>query len=253
MGKFEGKVAVVTGAGQSVGFETAKMFVEEGATVIMAGRTLSKVENAAKAIGSEKAIPYKMDVGSEEDWKALVSYIKEKFGEFDYLVNNAAVLYQKTIHDMSLEEFRETERCNMESVFLGMKYCYEVLKKGCYSAIVNVSSVGAFKSGPSAGNDPGYNSTKAGIRNMTKHAAYLYAKDCIKVNSVHPGGINTPMRDEYLKKYPERAAASAAIKPIPPHVSEPEEVAAVILFACDPFIKTMTGSELVIDCGNMTM
>lgn len=250
MERFKDKVVVVTGAGQGLGKVVAKMFADEGAKVILAGRTASKVENAAAEIGGS-AVPFTMDCGVEADWARLVDFIKSSYGELDYLVNNAAIIMQKDILTMTFEEFKETEHCNLDSVFLGMKYCHEVLKKGVYSAIVNISSVGGLKAGPSTGNDAGYNATKAGVRNLTKHAAYVFAPEAIRVNSVHPSGINTQMRKDVIAAHPELEAAASATNPIPPYCSEPEEVASVVLFLCDPASRTMTGSEVVIDCGAM--
>lgn len=250
MERFKDKVVVVTGAGQGLGKIVAKMFADEGAKVILAGRTASKVENAAAEIGGS-AVPFTMDCGVEADWARLVDFIKSCYGELDYLVNNAAIIMQKDILTMTFEEFKETEHCNLDSVFLGMKYCHEVLKKGVYSAIVNISSVGGLKAGPSTGNDAGYNATKAGVRNLTKHAAYVFAPEAIRVNSVHPSGINTQMRKDVIAAHPELEAAAAATNPITPYCSEPEEVASVVLFLCDPASRTMTGSEVVIDCGAM--
>lgn len=250
MERFKDKVVVVTGAGQGLGKVVSKMFADEGAKVILAGRTASKVENAAAEIGGS-AVPFTMDCGVEADWARLVDFIKSSYGELDYLVNNAAIIMQKDILTMTFEEFKETEHCNLDSVFLGMKYCHEVLKKGVYSAIVNISSVGGLKAGPSTGNDAGYNATKAGVRNLTKHAAYVFAPEAIRVNSVHPSGINTQMRKDVIAAHPELEAAAAATNPIPPYCSEPEEVASVVLFLCDPASRTMTGSEVVIDCGAM--
>lgn len=250
MERFKDKVVVVTGAGQGLGKVVAKMFADEGAKVILAGRTASKVENAAAEIGGS-AVPFTMDCGVEADWARLVDFIKSSYGELDYLVNNAAIIMQKDILTMTFEEFKETEHCNLDSVFLGMKYCHEVLKKGVYSAIVNISSVGGLKAGPSTGNDAGYNATKAGVRNLTKHAAYVFAPEAIRVNSVHPSGINTQMRKDVIAAHPELEAAAAATNPIPPYCSEPEEVASVVLFLCDPASRTMTGSKVVIDCGAM--
>ena len=250
MERFKDKVVVVTGAGQGLDKVVAKMFADEGAKVILAGRTASKVENAAAEIGGS-AVPFTMDCGVEADWARLVDFIKSSYGELDYLVNNAAIIMQKDILTMTFEEFKETEHCNLDSVFLGMKYCHEVLKKGVYSAIVNISSVGGLKAGPSTGNDAGYNATKAGVRNLTKHAAYVFAPEAIRVNSVHPSGINTQMRKDVIAAHPELEAAAAATNPIPPYCSEPEEVASVVLFLCDPASRTMTGSEVVIDSGAM--
>ena len=253
MGRFDNKVVAVTGAGQGLGAVVAKKFVEEGATVLMIGRTLSKIENTAKEIGSDKAIPFLMDCGVESEWQRFVTYIKENYGEMDVLVNNAAILMSKDILKMTYEEFKENERVNLDGVFLGMKYCYEVLKKGGTSAIVNVSSTGGLKAGPNAGNDAGYNATKAGVRNLTKHAAYVFGKDGIRVNSVHPAGINTPMMQKHLDEHPELIERLKAIKSLPPYVAEKEDVTAAILFLADSAAKAITGVELPVDNGLMAM
>lgn len=252
MARFEGKVAVVTGAAQGVGYATAQKFIEEGATVVGVGRTASKMEKAASELG-DKFVPYTMNVGSEEDWKGLVSFLKEKFGEIDYLVNNAAIIMQKDILTMTYEEFKLTTNTNLDSVFLGMKLCHEVIKKGCYSAIVNISSVGGIKAGPDTGNDSGYNAAKAGVRNLTKHASFVFAPDKIRVNSVHPGAIATQMLVDYLAAFPETEKNMAANSPLAPHYSEAREVAECVLFLCDPASKPVTGTELVCDCGMMAI
>lgn len=253
MGRFNGKVAVVTGAGQGVGFATAKMFIEEGAKVVLAGRTLSKLEAAVEEIGSENAVPFHMDVGIEYDWVRLVAFIKENYGEMDYLVNNAAICPGPDIFEQNIAGFREIERVNMESVFLGMKYCYDVIKKGVFNAIVNVSSVGSRRSGPNCANDVAYVATKAGVIMLTKHAAIAYGKDCIRVNAVLPGGINSPMRDAYIKTHPEALKGIETRKPLPPYCTEREHIAKAILFCCDPGVPSMTGAEILVDSGQLAM
>ena len=252
MSRFKNKIAIVTGAGQGVGYACAEKFIKEGATVIGVGRTKEKLEKAQKELG-KSYVPFTMDVGSIKDWEKLVAFVKKEYGEIDYLVNNAAVILQKDILSTSYEEFKSTVNTNLDSVFLGMKLCYEVIKKGCYSAIVNVSSIGGIKAGPDTGNDAGYNASKAGVRNLTKHASYVFAKDKIRVNSVHPGAIATDMLVRYLKDNPQIEANLAANNPLAPHYSEASEVAECILFLCDPASKPVTGTELVCDCGNLSI
>ncbi len=252
MGRFEGKIAVVTGAGQGVGLACAKKFVAEGATVVGVGRTEAKLLKAAEEIGGEY-IPYTMNVGSEEDWIRFIRFLRDKFGTIDILVNNAAIIMQKDILTMTYEEYKTTINTNLDSVFLGMKLGYEVIKKDNYSAIVNISSVGGLKAGPDTGNDAGYNAAKAGVRNLTKHASYVFAKDKIRVNSVHPGAIATQMLVDYLAAYPEIEKTMAVNSPLPPHYSTADEIAECVLFLSDPASKPVTGSELVCDCGMMAI
>ena len=104
------------------------------------------------------------------------------------------------------------QNCDLDSVFLGIQYCYEVIKKDVYSAIVNVSSIGGLKSGPDTENDAGYNATKASVTNLTHHAAGVFAKDCIRINSVHPRAIKTQMLVDYLKMFPNAMEATAILQ-----------------------------------------
>jgi len=253
MGKFDGKIVVVTGAGQGLGFSISEKFVKEGAKVILTGRTMKKLEDAAAKIGSPNAVPFHMDCSAEEDWVKLVEYIKTNYDEMDVLVNNAGIILGKSVLDMSFEEFKMTERCNLDSVFLGTKYCYQVLKKGVYSSIVNISSAGAMKAGPDTGNDAGYHATKAAVRHFTKHCAYALAPDMIRVNSVHPGGINTDMSKAIMEENPQQREMLPLICPLAPHISEPEDIANAVLFLADSTLaKPITGAELVVDCGLLT-
>lgn len=253
MERFDNKVVVVTGASQGLGYHTAKAYIDLGAKVIMTARTAEKLESAAKAMGSANAYAFPMDVSVEADWQRLVAYIKENFGQIDVLVNCAAIVPGIDILHMDFDLFKKVCAINMDSVFLGMKYCYEVIKKGVYSSIINISSVGGLKGGPGGSGDAGYNASKAAVRNLTKHASYVFAPDCVRVVSVHPSGINTPMREEYIKNHPEAVGPGAARNPLPPHCTQPEDLAQIIVFLSSAPAKTITGSEILVDCGQMAI
>lgn len=251
MGAFEGKVVIVTGAGQGIGFAIAKIFAEDGASVIATGRTLSKVERTARELAPLKVIPFSMDCGREEDWIRLTDYISGEFGKLDVLVNNAGIEIGKDILHMTFDEFRSEESCNVDSVFLGMKYCHDLLLKGSNPNIVNISSVASKKSGPTCGNDAGYSSTKAAVNLLTKHAAYTYAPEGIRVNAVLPGGVKTAIVERDLAGMENADEYLASINPLPPHLAEPVDIAEIVYFVANKG-AFMTGTEIIADGGMLT-
>jgi NAD(P)-dependent dehydrogenase (short-subunit alcohol dehydrogenase family) len=127
------------------------------------------------------------------------------------------------------------------------------MPKGENSSIVNVSSVGGIKEGPGTGNDAGYNASKAAVRNLSKHASYVFASSRIRVNSLHPAGINTEMMQAVLASHPEIKKGLSVKNPLPPHYSETEDVANSILFLASDDARTITGAELVVDNGTLAI
>lgn len=252
MSEFKGKVIIVTGGGQGIGFAIVKRFAEAGATVIATGRTLSKLENTRNRLKEYDVIPYPMDCGMEQDWIKLVKMIKEQYGALDILVNNAGIETGKDIKTMTFKEFQIMESCNIDSVFLGMKHCYEILKKNQDANIVNISSVASKRSGPSCGNDAGYSASKAAVNLLTKHAAFTFAPDHIRVNAVLPGGVKTPLVEESLKNVEGVEQYLAELNPLPPHLAQPQEIADIVFFVASQGASFMTGSEIVADGGMLT-
>lgn len=251
MGAFEGRVVIVTGAGQGIGYAIAKKFAEEGAVVIATGRTFSKVERTANELAPLKVVPFGMDCGKEEDWLRLVDLVSKEYGRLDVLVNNAGIEIGKDILHMTFEEFKPEETCNLESVFLGMKHCHDLLLKGENPNIINVSSIAARKSGPSCGNDAGYSATKAAVCLLSRHAAYTYAPEGIRVNAILPGGVRTAIVERDLAGMEGADAFLSALNPLPPHLAEPEDIAEIAWFVGSKG-AFMTGSEIVADGGNLT-
>ncbi|KRK47915.1 glucose 1-dehydrogenase [Secundilactobacillus kimchicus] len=240
MGQLDGKVAIITGASQGMGAAHAKLFVAEGAKVVITDINAEKGEAYADELG-ENAIFVKQDVASEQDWQTVVAATLEKWGQIDILVNNAGITYSKSLFDVSLADYQKIVNINQVSVFLGMKTVAAKMKEAGRGSIVNVSSLNGL-----VGGAIGYTDTKFAVRGMTKAAALELAHYGIRVNSVHPGVISTPM----IHQGDTDAAVAEFAKSIPlGRIAEPEEVSKMVLFLASDNSSYSTGSEFVIDGG----
>jgi len=240
MGRLENKVAIVTGAAQGMGAAHAKLFVEEGAKVVLTDLNEEKGQAFAAELG-ENAIFVKQNVTSEEDWKNVVAKAEETFGPVHILVNNAGISVNKPMMDTSLEEYRRIVEINQVSVFLGMKTVVPSMEKTGNGSIVNISSMNGLVAGAI-----GYTDTKFAVRGMTKAAAVELSHRGIRVNSVHPGVIETPMvtqGDSYelIKEFSKHIPLQ--------RMAQPEEVSKMVLFLASDDSSYSTGSEFVIDGG----
>jgi 3alpha(or 20beta)-hydroxysteroid dehydrogenase len=186
------------------------------------------------------------DVSREEDWERVVGEAEQRFGKLDVLVNNAGILKFNTLVDTPLEEFRQVIDVNLVGVFLGMKTAIPAMKRAGAGAIVNVSSTEGMAATLFCG---AYTASKFGVRGITKAAALEYAGDNIRANSVHPGGMDTPMTravmDEQGRKY---VASKVPLK----RMGTPEDVANVIAFLASDDAAYTTGAEVLIDGGVMS-
>lgn len=242
MSRLAGKVAIITGAAQGMGAAHARLFVEQGAKVVLTDLNEEKGNAFAAELG-ENALFVKQNVANEADWAAVVAAAEEKFGPVNVLVNNAGITMAKKIEDASIEDYRRIVEINQVSVFLGMKAVLASMKQAGGGSIVNVSSMNGLVAGAI-----GYTDTKFAVRGMTKAAAMEFAPYGIRVNSVHPGVIATPM----VVQEDTKAAVEAFAKHIPMgRVAQPEEVSNMVLFLASDDSSYSTGSEFVID-GGMT-
>ncbi len=250
---WENKVVIVTGGGGGIGRAVAIRFAHAGASVVVVGRTFSKVQAVVDEItkAGGRAIAMAADVSSEEDVTKVIFDTKSSLGRIDVMVNNAAVCPQVRLTDMSLSEWNGVITNNLTSVFLFCRGVIPCMLEQGGGAIVNVSSVHALATldGYSA-----YAASKAGIAGLTRAIALDYAKQNIRANTVLPGAVQTPMlensvknldtpRDEIMKQWDQS-------QPIG-RVGQPEEIAAVVMFAASPDNSFMTGTTLVAD-GGMT-
>lgn len=165
MGKLDNKVAIITGASQGMGASHAKMFVNEGAKVALTDINAEKGNALADELG-DNVIFIKQDVSSEDDWKNVIDETVKKFGKLDILVNNAGISFNKPLSDITLDDYMKIFKINQLSVFLGMKYAAEAMKKNGSGSIVNISSMNGL-----VGGAIGYTDTKFAVRGMTKAAA----------------------------------------------------------------------------------
>ena len=250
MDRISGKVAIVTGAASGLGAAITSLFASEGASVIAADineRDGQAVFKDITANGGD-AVFFRQDVTSEADWQKLMDFIEERYGHLDILVNCAGVFSSLPIEDLTLENWRSVMSVNLDGVFLGMKYAAKVMKKNGGGSIINMSSVGGLlgtiDSAP-------YNASKGGVRLLTKAAAMEFSKAGydynIRVNSVHPGVIETPMTAPMIED-PEGGAEMLSWTPMG-HFGEPLDVAYGVLYLASDESKFLTGSELVIDGG----
>ncbi|WP_010300328.1 glucose 1-dehydrogenase [Kurthia senegalensis] len=240
MSRLSGKVAIITGAAQGMGASHAKRFIEEGAKVVLTDLNEEKGLAFAKELG-ENALFVKQNVASEEDWKNVIAKAEETFGPVNVLVNNAGITYAKSILDLSLDDYMKIVNINQVSVFLGMREVTASMQKAGGGSIVNISSINGL-----VGGAVGYTDTKFAVRGMTKAAALNLSGYGIRVNSVHPGVIATPMiMQEDAKDKIEEFAKHIPLK----RVSQPEEVSQLVVYLASDESSYSTGAEFVVDGG----
>ncbi len=245
MTRLKGKVAIITGAASGQGAEEAKLFAKEGAKVVATDiqeDRLEKVVSEIKADGGE-AIAIKHDVTSEDQWKAVVKKAVDSFGSVNILVNNAGIADDKTAEDTTLERWNQVMDINSTGTFLGIKHVIPEMRKAGGGSIVNISSISGILGMGSAA----YNASKGAVRTLTKNVAADFAKENIRVNSVHPGVIATPMTDQMLE-VKETREAFEQMTPLP-QLGKSIDVAYGVLYLASDESAFVTGTELIIDGG----
>lgn len=236
MHRLDGKVAIVTGAGRGIGRAVAEVFAEEGATVIATGRA-SSYNSFPEGVGYQS-----LDVANEEDWKRVVAKVLADHGRVDVLVNNAGIIAYEALHELSLADWSAVVATNQTGTWLGMREVVPHMIAQGGGSIVNVSSI--WGSAAVAGAHA-YHATKGAVRNMSKSAAISYAKENVRVNSVHPGFIKTPLTDAQAPEINEYVVSQTPMG----RAGTPREIAVGIVFLASDEASFVTGSELVIDGG----
>ena len=245
--RLENKVAIISGGARGMGAAEARLFAQEGAKVVIGDVLEAEGRQVEAEIneGGGECIFLRLDVTQESDWQRAVEATVARFGRLDILVNNAGVVSRGTLEDTTVQEWDRVMDVNAKGVFLGTKAAILEMRKAGAGSIINISSM--------SGNvgqsyiQPVYNASKGAVRIFTKAAAIQYAKEGIRVNSVHPGAIDTPMT-EFLSADPELQRQTVESTPLG-RMAQPEEVAYGVLYLASDEASFVTGSELVIDGG----
>ncbi len=247
MGKLDGQVALISGAARGQGEAQARLFAKEGAAVALGDVLEEDGQRVAESINDTggQAMFQKLDVTEVSSWQSMVEETVGQFGRLDVVINNAGIARVKLIEESTLEEYLEVIRINQVGVWLGMQAAIPALKEAGGGCIINTSSTAGLEGYSGLG---AYVSSKFAVRGMTKVAAQELGRYNIRVNSVHPGPIDTPMiRDPQIARRDTDTADIGINSPIP-RVGHVDEVAAMMLFiAADATYST--GSEFVIDGG----
>lgn len=241
-GRLAGKTTIITGGARGMGEAHARRFVAEGAKVVLTDILTEQGEALAKELGADALfVPH--DVSDPEAWDDVVRQTESTFGDISILVNNAAMSIEALIEHQTVEVFRKTFEVNQLSVFIGMKAVLASMRRAGSGSIVNISSLAGIVGGPNA---VAYAATKFALRGMTKVAAIEFGKDKIRVNTVHPGAIRTPMlmdqpNFEELQKY-------GSMSPLG-RLGEAEEVTSLVLYLASDEASFCTGAEFIVDGG----
>jgi NAD(P)-dependent dehydrogenase (short-subunit alcohol dehydrogenase family) len=242
MTRFQGKVAIVTGGASGIGKATSLRLASEGASVVIADINADAGKVVVDQIEADggKALFVSLNVTSEEAWNAAVATTVETFGKLDLLVNNAGIGDARAIEDTPIEVWDKTIAVTQTSVFLGLKASSAALKATGNGSVVNISSIYGLVGGSAAG--PAYQAAKGAVRLLTKNAALWWVEDGVRVNSVHPGFIDTPI----LEGAPREAlAATVPMK----RLGKPEEIASMVAYLLSDEASFITGAEFAVDGG----
>jgi NAD(P)-dependent dehydrogenase (short-subunit alcohol dehydrogenase family) len=255
MERLKGRVALVTGAASGIGKASAGRLAAEGALVMVTDVDDKGGAEWANQLGQSgnRAGYLHLDVVSETEWSEAVQRTVAKFGGLDILVNNAGVHGEgEPLESTSLSSWERSVAVLQTGVFLGMKWAAAALLKSSHASIINISSVFAASGG--FGSSPAYHAAKGAVRSLTKTAALHWAQKGIRVNSIHPGFIETPLlRPEVLEQRTGSRQAYQAMVDLTPigRIGRPEEVAAGVAYLASDDATFITGSELYIDGGYM--
>jgi Dehydrogenases with different specificities (related to short-chain alcohol dehydrogenases) len=241
MGKLQGKVAIITGGASGIGAATARLFVEEGAKVVLVDLNEEKgkaFESELKAKGAE-ALFVKANITSEEEVAGIFKKTVEAYGKVDVVFNNAGIGRVQPSHELEYSEWRNTVNVDLDGVFLVAREAIREMLKTGGGSIVNTASMYGWVGSPGSA---AYNAAKGGVVNLTRSLALEYAEQNIRVNALCPGFIDTPIIPEESKQ------ALASVTPMK-RLGKAEEMAKAVLFMASDDSTFMTGNSLIVDGG----
>jgi 3alpha(or 20beta)-hydroxysteroid dehydrogenase len=234
--RLAGRIALVTGASRGIGLGVVERFAEEGA-IVYAGSTSNP-----GGVYPASATGVLLDVANEAHWQRVVADILAAHGRIDVLVNNAGIIAYEPLHDLSLEAWNRVIGVNQTGVFLGMREVVPAMRRQKAGSIINISSIWGNAAVPGA---HVYHATKGAVNTMTKNAAITYVGDGVRVNSLHPGFIDTPLTRSQDAAINDFVVAATPMK----RAGTPREIANGCLFLASDESSFMTGAEMVIDGG----
>ena len=250
----KGKVALVTGGARGLGLAFATAMAESGAAVVLADvlEDEGKAAAARLAATGHSATFLRLDVSSEEEWTDGIDAVRQDHGRLDILVNNAGIGGGGTVLDTTLEDWNRTIAINLTGVFLGCKHGIPLIAESGGGSVINISSIFGQVSDWLAF---GYSASKGGVRSLTKSAALMCAevKNNVRVNSVHPGFVHTPMVDNAVAEIPPEIGdpymqRTVGLTPLG-RIGVPQDLAGAIVFLASDASQFMTGSEVTVDGG----